>query len=316
VNLAGKLRVLISAPTVSRVYDISRDGAALIATSRTTVGMRGRAPDDPLERELSWFDWTIPAALSPDGRTVLFGEEGSSGGAHYAVCLRGTDGSPPVRLGEGLANDLSPDGAWALTTRFWTSPDLVLLPTGAGEPRVLSPTGLENIAKVHFLPNGDRMVIIGNEPGHTLRAYVRRLDGGPLRPITSEGAITLAVSTIDPQGRWLAACATEVGPTLYSLDGGPSRHIPGTSPEEVPLGWSRDSKSVYVTMRPSEIDFPVPVYKVEVETGSRSRIMEFKGPADNAGSRRGIALVGRDAQAYVYSYNRTLDDLYLARGLR
>ena len=47
--------------------------------------------------------------ISRDGRKILFEEEGNGGGPNYTVFLRDTDGSPPARIGEGLASAISPD---------------------------------------------------------------------------------------------------------------------------------------------------------------------------------------------------------------
>ena len=53
--------------------------------------------------------------LSADGKTAVFTEQGEAGGPGYSVYLRKLDGSAPVRLGEGNALALSPDGKWVLT---------------------------------------------------------------------------------------------------------------------------------------------------------------------------------------------------------
>ena len=47
--------------------------------------------------------WTTPGSvdLSEDGKQILFSEQGVAGGPGYAVYVRGTDGSPAVRLGKG-----------------------------------------------------------------------------------------------------------------------------------------------------------------------------------------------------------------------
>ena len=47
--------------------------------------------------------------------------------------LRGTDGSPAVKLGEGDAQDLSPDGKWVLV-RQADATKLALVPAGTGVP--------------------------------------------------------------------------------------------------------------------------------------------------------------------------------------
>ena len=59
------------------------------------------------QRDLSWLDYSYPAGLSGDGKTLLFDEEGGggslayskSGGLSYAVYVRKTDGSPAVLFG-------------------------------------------------------------------------------------------------------------------------------------------------------------------------------------------------------------------------
>jgi hypothetical protein len=86
---------------------------------RELIGILG---DKAKEEDLSWFDYSYPADLSADGKTLLFDEEGSGGGLSYsksagltyAVYVRNTDGSPAVLLGEGAALALSPDGRWVI----------------------------------------------------------------------------------------------------------------------------------------------------------------------------------------------------------
>jgi hypothetical protein len=54
-------------------------------------------------------------------------------------CL-GTNASPAVRLSDGLAPTLSPDGKWVLGRSYSLQHALMLLPTGAGQSRNI-PTG-------------------------------------------------------------------------------------------------------------------------------------------------------------------------------
>ncbi len=100
-------------------------------------------PGESKERDLTWLDWSVVSAISPDGKTLLFSETGEGGGAGYSVYIRKTDGSPAVRLGEGNARDLSPNGKWALVIVHPPSgSQLVAYPTGAGEPKLFSREGL------------------------------------------------------------------------------------------------------------------------------------------------------------------------------
>ncbi len=312
VNLAGRVRTVASLPNSGRVHDISQAGDVLITGDNVSTGVRVRAPGENTERDLTWLDWSFPGAISRDGRTLLFGEQGEGGGPHYTVCLRGMDGSPPIRLGEGQAEDLSPDGTWALTTRFWTHPpEQVLLPTGAGQPRTLPPIDLENIAGSEFFPSGDRLLLVGNERGHGVRAYVRDLDGGPLRPVTGEGML-VRQGLISPDGRWVAGWVRgSEGATLYPVEGGEKRPVPGRLPNEAVVGWSRDGRSLYVTGQPRG-----EVYRVDIATGTRTLWAKFTGPEDRAGSGLGLLILGRDDHTYAYAYTRYLSELFLARGMR
>jgi hypothetical protein len=221
--------------------------------------------------------------------------------------------STPIRLGEGESADISRDGKWALATRFWTQPpEIVLLPTGAGQPRTLPPTGLENVSNTELFPSGDRLLILGNERGRPVRIYVRALDGGPLRPITPEGVLARR-GAISPDGRWVAGLVRGGEALLYPVEGGQPRTIPGKLPEEVALGWSADGKSLYVGtpgLRPFQ------AFRVDLATGKRTLWAEQKGPEDRAGTSGGVMVLGRDDHTYAYVYSRTLSELFVASGLR
>src|SRR5437016_11820963 len=95
------------------------------------------APGESKERDLSWLDFSVPVDLSSDGKILLFIESGEGGGPHYTDFIRETNGSPAVRLGEGFALALSPDGKWALA-RTPDSNDLALLPTGVGSTKSIA----------------------------------------------------------------------------------------------------------------------------------------------------------------------------------
>ncbi|HYQ96160.1 MAG TPA: hypothetical protein VER38_04040, partial [Candidatus Eisenbacteria bacterium] len=314
VDLGGRLRTVASLPGSARVHDISPAGDVLLTSDNASVGIRGRGHDENAERELTWLDWSIPAAISRDGHTLLFDEEGDGGGLHYTVCSRGMDGSTPVRLGEGQAEDLSPDGKWALVTRFWVSPpELVLLPTGPGQPRTLPPAGMENIVTAEFFPSGTQILLVGNEPGHASRMYVRELEGGAVRPITPEG-IFARNGPISPDGTWVVGSIRGGEASLYPVGGGAPRTIPGVLAGDVIVGWSGDGKSMYAR-RPGDLQ-EAKVYRIDLATGKRLVWQVLQGPEDRAGVQPGLAVLGHDDHTYAYVYGRTLSELFLARGFR
>ena len=108
--------------------------------------------------------------VSRDGRKVLFEEEGDGGGPNYTVFLRDMDGSPPVRIGEGVAQAISPDGKWVITKPAKEGP-LSIVPTGAGEARQLTHDSI-SYDRVRYLPDGKRLLAWGIEPGHGERDYL------------------------------------------------------------------------------------------------------------------------------------------------
>jgi Tol biopolymer transport system component len=132
-SLDGRLRRVAQFPTRVVLHDLAPDGRVRLSSERVQTGIRGRSSPDDKERELGWSDFSWCRAISSDGRTLLFDDEGEGGGPSYTTYVRKMDGSPPVRLGEGAACALSPDGRWALAIHFGPPHRLLLMPTGAGE---------------------------------------------------------------------------------------------------------------------------------------------------------------------------------------
>src|SRR5262249_43096455 len=135
--------------------------------------INGLPPGEMKERNLSWFDWSVPRDLSDDGKTLLFEENGEGAGKTYHPYLRKTDGSPPIRLGEGSARALSPDGKWVIASVALKSPlQFVLLPTGTGEEKPLTNDDLHHV-RASWFSDGKRILFQGSEPGHGMRLYVQ-----------------------------------------------------------------------------------------------------------------------------------------------
>jgi Tol biopolymer transport system component len=310
VDLAGTTRLLARVPGELTLLDVGRDGNVLLTRGNDRAGIIGLAPGDAKERDLSWLDWSVPGDLSADGRTVLFGETGEGGGPKYAVYLRKTDGSPAIRLSEGIGAALSPDGRWALARPNVTPSPLVLLPTGVGEARPLTHDAINHLW-ARWLPDGKRIVFSGNEAGHGFRLYVESPGEGNPRPISPEGVNPSVV--ISPRGDFAASVGPDHKVYLYPVASGQPVLVPGTEPEEAPTGFSADGQFLYV-FRFGVI--PARVYEIELSTGKRKLWKELV-PADAAGidTIRGITITP-DAKAYVYGYIRTLSDLYLVEGLK
>jgi Tol biopolymer transport system component len=307
---SGKVRLRVRVPGNLTLQDISREGRMLVTRDSQRNEYLALTPGETKERELTWLDWSLPATLSRDGKTVLFSEAGEGGGAGYSVYMRKTDGSPAVRLGEGSSQDLSPDGEWALAIVHSASdPQLAAYPTGAGEPKVFPKEGV-SVFGATFLPDGKQIVLTGSEAGHGPRLYLRDFAGGKPRAFTPEGYT--GVGVVSPDGKWVVVRGPDRKRYLYSLAGGEPTPIPGVDPEDGVAQFSADGRFVYVS-RNAEV--PAKVYRVELATGKRE-LWRTLMPADGAGVSNLSPLPTPDGSAYIYAYIRTLSDLFLVDGVK
>jgi Tol biopolymer transport system component len=313
ISLAGKERLLDRITGGLTLHDVSRDGRALLSHDVPRLGILGLSSGESKERELSWLDNSLSADLTPDGQTLLIAESGEGGGPGYGVYLRRMDGSPAVRLGEGDATALSPDGTWALAITSRSSPaQLVLLPTGAGGPRALTHDEI-NHQRAVFFPDGKRILFAGNEPGKGTRLYVQDLVGGKPQAITPEGIRLPRSKPVSPDGKSVIARGPDGKVYLYPVSSGEPRPVLGLEPGDLPIQWSPDGKSVYVYRRG---DVPARVSRVEMATGKREPWKELV-PGDTTGLEEVANIwITTDGRSYVYNHIRTLCDLYLAEGLR
>jgi hypothetical protein len=268
-------------------------------------------PGETEERELGWLDWSWVADVSADARLVLFSEEHAGGAPKGAVYLRATDGSPAVRLGDGDAEGLSPDGKWALT-KSRERPQWVLLPTGAGSPRTL-PRGNLVVALSHgdWLPDARRIVFSARDEGGAVRGYVQDIEDGALRPLTPPG-VDIRLDAATPDGKYVTAWMGGRH-LLFPVAGGEPRPTAYLTPDDSTVQWSADGRFLYVRTggaAPAQLD------RIDMKTGSR-KAWKTLMPRDPSGIERVYPIViTPDGRAYCYSYARTLNDLYLVEGLR
>jgi Tol biopolymer transport system component len=310
VSLSGKRRTALESAGGLTIHDIRADGRWLTTRDDFFREMTVLAPGQARERDLSWLDLSDPAALSPDGKTLLFMEESGSVGVNYAVCLRQTDGSPVVRLGEGAAQDLSRDGKWALAAVPTTPPQLVLYPTGAGEPRRLERGGLVSYESAQFFPDGKRIVVCGHEEGTGVRCYVQDIAAGKPRPVTPEGTSQALVS---PDGRQILVKASGGALALYPADGGEPRPVVGAAPDDSVIRWSPDGRSLLIF---HSDDVPARIVRLEIATGKREP-MRTIGPADMTGVLSvGPFVFTDDGKSYAYACRRMVSHLFLVEGAR
>ncbi|MBK9964361.1 MAG: protein kinase [Holophagales bacterium] len=315
VDLKGNRRLLARGAGRLSLQDVSPSGELLLTEGRVRLGMGFGSRDASAERDLSWLDATVVSDLSRDGRTVLFAEQGAGGGAGtYSVYVRGTDGSPAARLGEGTAGPLSPDGQWASAVVPSTPPGLVLLPTGPGRPRTLDRGPIASFQAVAFYPDGKRLLLAANEDGKPVRLYSQSLEAGEPRAVSGPG-LRFAPSSdvISPDGRTAAVTDGEGRVVLFPLDGAEPRLAPGLEPGDVPMRWSLDGRALFV-FRFDEL--PARIRRVALDRPGREVVAQIR-PPDPAGVESIVsAQVTPDGRSWVYSYFQYRNDLYSVTGLK
>jgi Tol biopolymer transport system component len=312
VTLTGKERLVYLGTGTLTLHDISKDGRVLFSRDDLRAGMIGLAPGETKERDLSWHDWSVPRDISDDGRLVSFDETGEAGGETGGLYVRGTDGSPAVRLGDGRTPSLSPDGKWVLALDASARRNVIELPTGAGESRAIS-TGDVQVHQAFFLPDERHILELGSVPGgHGLRLWLQGVEEGKPRPVTPEGVSIAYRSCISPDGKQVAAQDPEGKITIYPLAGGSPVIVPNTQSGDVPVQWTPDGKSLLVGRR----EVPSKIFTIDFATGQRKLFRSFS-PADPTGLfSNAPPQFSLDLKSYVYTYQRITSDLYVVDGLK
>jgi len=311
VSLSGHVRSLAEATGGLSVEDVTREGRTLVIQDKARQGMLGLPSGGTREIDMSWLDWGLPSDFSDDGKLVLFDESGEGGGAGYSVYIRKLDGSPAVRLGEGGAQQLSPDSTRAAAVVVRGERGLIrLYPTGVGEPMTIDVPGL-SVDRVNWTRDGSALILSATEGDRGSRIYVRDFASGKARPISPEGYRIFSCRA-SPDGRTVPSSGPDRRSYLYPLGGGEPSPIPGIERGELVSGWLSDGKSIYVQKAGQ---LPGDVWIVDTTTGSR-KLWKRIIPTDTSGvTSIGSVKVTPDGSAYVYSYVRNLADLYVVEGL-
>jgi hypothetical protein len=288
------------------VHDAARDGRWLAVREDLSLGVRAKVPGESAERDLSWLGSSGARAMSSDGQWLLMVDVGAGGGRDYGVVLRKTDASQTIRLGEGSAQRLSPDGRWASAIR--SAPSQVLLyPTGAGDPVRIATGTIESYSSAEWFPDGRRLLVCGSETARAPRCYEQDLTGSPPRPVTPEGVL----ATLAPDGRTLLQTLPDGTQQLSSTEGGPARPVGALRVTDRLIAWGRDSRSVYVQRG---LDVPAVVERVDLMAGQRTVAGQL--------APEGVASVALiyvmdwidEGRGYVYNYTSLPSTLFVVSG--
>ena len=272
--------------------------------------VRGSEP----EQDLSWFDGSVVADLSADAQWLLTTECCEAENPQYAVYVRRTDGSAAIRLGDGAARRLSPDGKWALAVPLLQKPELVLYPTGLGMTRTLEEPGIESLQWAGWHPDGRHVFCVSITSEGRRRLSLRDLDGGAPRTLL-EGDIAcdrFAGLAISPDGARIVLHLADQGWQQLHVDDRSLHPLAGLEPDDLPVRFHASGRELFVSRT---MDTPPRLDRLDLDTGER-RTHRTLRPADPAGMfYLGPAIPSGDGESYAYSYARELSELYLVEGL-
>jgi len=310
---SGKTRIVARPPGVTLVQDIAPDGRVLLRVDdwheSTMYGRLGAGA----ETNLSWLDFSRVVDLSNDGNTLLLEEGGRGGGARGSIYLRRSDGSPATRLGDGKPLSLSPDGKWVVAEPGTTPDRLFVIPTGAGQPKVIRTEGGTYAAAAVWMPDSKHFLFLMRKAEKPWRAYLQDLSGeAAARPFAPEG---FGIGgPISPDGKVAILNARERKWFLFPVAGGEPRPIPGLGSDVIDvLRWDASGRTLFLR---KEKPPGVEIWRLDVETGRQERVAEV-GPSDPTGTD-GIDTIylTPDGKTYAYSVMRQLSTLFVVTGLR
>jgi hypothetical protein len=312
-SLDGKVRPLLQLASNMCIHDVARDGRVLVAHGQERAGINGLAPGETRERDLSWLDWSLLEDVSPDGCQIVLDETAEGGGQNGSIYIRPFDGSPAIRLGDGAASALSPDGAWVVGRR-WDLKELgiiQLLPTGVGEPREIS-IGSLACHNARWLEDGRSLVITAHEGEQGIRLHHVDVTSGHARAFSPEGIDPMEFQILPDQAA-VSAIGADQDHWIFPIDGSDPRPLPMLGRGDRIVQWLANGESVLVYVMN---ELPARIYCIDLATGERRVWRELMPPDPTGIYRIGRVRTSRDGTAYGYTYYMQLVDLHVIEGLR
>lgn len=308
VDLKGNVRQVAQIPGGMVLQDINAGGDVLIARINPRTSMFwGNADRGSLE-DISLFDWSRAAALTPDGRLLLFDESGEGGGQQYSVYLYNTASRKPERLGEGRAIDLSDDGHWVLTQAANDPSRVMLVSVDQHKSSAVFTDGLiYQWAK--FFPNpGCLEILLGaSQPGHVLQLYRQRLPGGHPQPIPSRSEMNDVV--INDGGNLIVGLDEESRISVLDLRTGTIRSV-NNSRGVLPVRFMSGNQILTSRYDNGVINLNT----LDTTNGEMLPYRRFE-TADNTGTAHISPLrITKNLKQFVFSRSQILSDLFTVSG--
>jgi eukaryotic-like serine/threonine-protein kinase len=289
-------------PELSEFFldDISSNGRVLAREMNVQADIAVRnVVRNTINAHLGWFDLPLLGAISDDGLSLLL-VEGNVAGTYFGgggrwTFFQKTDGSPPVRLGEGVPLAISPDGKWVLAADFHDQNRVWLLPTGTGRSSSLDLPGLNSGLWLNgqFLPDSNRAVVpmkVTDGIRVHLIDFATRNSRALTPPLKRPGPAS-------PDGRFVSGEALDGQWTAYPTEVGSPRALQGIGRDESVLAWTKRGLLVSAA---ASLQAPLPIFRVLPETGVRDLFITLA--AESPGATILSVRVTPDEQTVAYSY--------------
>ena len=314
VNRSGKPRQRFASMGRVKLRDIAPGGQMLVVAQVVFYAANVLNAGHDSETDLAWFDGSVVSDISDDGKLLLFSEEHEAENPRYAAFLRSTDGSAAVRLGEGVATRLSPDGQWALAVLFFPEPDLVIYPTGLGETRSLRSAEIRKYLWAGWHPDGEHVFVVGTSADASPRLYLQDRRGGAPRLLTDveiDAAFTIGVP-ISPDGGRVVLRQPGGRPGLLTVESGELTPLPGAESNDLPIRFDAGGRSLFV----ARVSDGAPrIERLDLVTGERTTWRQLRPPDPTGLLSINSVVCTPDGESYAYSHLSEISVLYLVEGL-
>ena len=307
----GKVRKVFNVPGDATVWDIAADGRLLFSHESIGSAQLVASPANAPERNVSVLGFGTWGAISSDGKAIAFTESGHGIPEDYLVFFRRLDGSAAVEIGEGNTIGMTPDARQVVALVPSQPTKLRILPTGAGETRTFDVAPIQvDRGFVSWMPGDKEFVFLGHVAEEPPRAYRVSLDGGPVRPLTTQKGAQFW-NKVSPDGKLvLQAPGVDLNwgkNGIVELSTGHVRPAPLLE-GDAPIEWAQDGRHIFIA---HETDEGATIFRVDVITRRRDVWKEIR-PVDPAGVRSVSRFyVTRSGNAYAYSLGRNLSALYV-----
>jgi serine/threonine protein kinase len=310
VTLTGQIRVILHSPIEVHIQDISSSNKVLLESVRYEIEVGVKRSGDKSALVLQG-GITDLGCISADGQQLVTSR---FQGTDYQVYLRDTKGFAPTMLGEGFGSGMTPDGRMVAATRTGAINKLILYPVGPGEQRTIDLGDLNSTASaiengVTFSSDGRFALLSAYNPEKEVRDYLVELRTGSMRPVTPAGS---RGGKLSPDGTKVVTLnlATQK-PILVDVAFGKISDIPGIDNQDAVIGWSSDSRSIFVW----DQELPARLFAIDVATGRRQFVQSVE-PNATVGSMYARLVASSDGKTIAYRLRRGLYAVYLADGLR